>query len=444
MTLIDVIPTLRKSVRPHYDARLWPEGTWVDASGDLVVGGVPLAAVAAQFGTPGHVVDERQVRSTCREYRRVMPGIEIAYAGKAFLCRAMVRWLMEEGLSLDVCSAGEIAIARAAGMPAERVILHGNVKTPEDLKAAYEYGVGRIVIDSMDEIHDLATLTPGVQPVLIRVTPDVDGGSHRAITTGIDNQKFGFPISDGQAMAAVRQVLTTPNLRLVGVHCHLGSQIHRVVAFELAARRMIDFIGRVRDQFGVTLSQLNMGGGHAVRYEADDDDFDLRGLTGRLRGAVNFESACRGLPVPALTVEPGRAIVARAGMTIYRVAVVKRGVRTFIGVDGGMSDNPRPALYGARYSVSLIGRSSTAPNQLVSVVGRHCESGDVIAEDVPLASDVRVGDLLAVPVTGAYHHSLSSNYNAVGRPPVIAVADGAARPLIRRETDSDLLARDVG
>jgi diaminopimelate decarboxylase len=367
--------------------------------------------------------------------------MEIAYAGKSLTCRAMLRWIAEEGLSLDVCSAGELAVARSAGFPADRILLHGNVKTPEDLKAAISYEVGRIVVDSLDEIEQLGALARYPQRVLVRVTPGVDGHTHKAIATGVENQKFGFSLSSGAAEEAVAAVLTQPSLRLAGLHCHIGSQIACVAGYELAARRMVELIAKIRDRHGITLRELNLGGGHAVPYLPGQPDFDLTGYAQRIRVAVSYTAATHGIPVPHLTIEPGRAVVAPAGITLYRVVTVKG---PYVAVDGGMSDNARPALYGARYSVRLAGRGSNAPMRTVSVVGRHCEAGDVLAEDVPLPADVHAGDLLAVPVTGAYHHSLASNYNQVCRPPIIGVRDGFARPLVRRETEEDLLARDMG
>jgi diaminopimelate decarboxylase len=281
--------------------------------------------------------------------------------------------------------------------------------------------------------------------VLIRVTPGVDAQAHPAVATGVEDQKFGFSLASGAAADAIRKVLAHPELELVGLHCHLGSQLTRPQAYELAARRLIRLMAAVRERHGVTLAELNLGGGHAVPYVAADEPFDLAGFADRIRRVVQDECAAQRLPVPRLTVEPGRAIVSRAMVTLYHVLAVKHatGGRTFVAVDGGMSDNPRPALYGARYTVRAL-RPPGAGLEAVTVAGRYCEAGDVVAVDVPLPADTRPGDLLAVPGTGAYNHSMASNYNMVGRPPVVAVRDGAARVLVRRETDSDLLLRDVG
>jgi diaminopimelate decarboxylase len=357
----------------------------------------------------------------------------------------MAQWIAQEGLSLDVSSAGELAVARSAHFPAKRIILHGNAKTPEDLHDAFRYGVGRIVIDNVSEIVRLAALAQQRQRVLIRVTPGVDAHAHRAVATGVEDQKFGFSLSSGAAADAVQRVLAHPELRLAGLHCHLGSQLTELTAYEAAARKLIGLMAAVRDRHGIVLGELNMGGGHAVPYVTGDAEFDLAEFAARIRRVIGAECASHRLPVPCLVIEPGRAIVSRAMVTLYRVVAVKHvaGVRTFVAVDGGMSDNPRPALYGARYSVRAV-RSASGPTEPVTVVGRHCEAGDVLAADVPMPADIRPGDLVAVPGTGAYNHSMASNYNMVGRPPVIAVRDGAARLLVRRETNSDLLFRDIG
>jgi diaminopimelate decarboxylase len=428
---------------------VWPLTARAAADGEISVGGVPLAEIAERYGTPAYVVDETDVRQRCRGYRQAFPDAEIAYAGKAFLCRAMVRWVDEEGLSLDVCSEGELAVASSAGFPAERILLHGNAKTPDDLRAAMAYGAGRIVVDSAGEIARIAALAqPSARPrqrVLVRVTPGVDAHVHPALTTGVEDQKFGFSLSTGAAADAVRRILAQPELRLVGLHCHLGSQITRPEAFETAAHRLVRLMAAFHAEHGVTLAELNLGGGHGVPYADDDPDFDLAGFAPRIRAVVGGACASLRLPVPRLTFEPGRAIVSRAMVTLYRVVSVKHlaGLRTVVAVDGGMSDNPRPAMYGARYTVRTASRPMV-PARQATVVGRHCEAGDVLVTDAALPEGTRPGDVLAVACTGAYNHSMASNYNLVGRPPVVAVRDGAARLLVRRETPSDMRQRDVG
>lgn len=446
VTLADLLPSLRSSLYSRLEVGLWPSTTRSATSGEVTVGGVRLTDVAARFGTPVQVLDTADIRARCRSYRSALPDAEIAYAGKAFLCRAMARLIAEEGLSLGVCSAGEIAVARTAGFPAERLVLHGNVKTTEDLKTALAAGVGRIVVDSVEEIEALGDLTVRPQRTLIRVTPGVDVDTQRAFTTGVEGSKFGFSLSNGAALDAVARVLARPELRLVGLHCHLGSQITGVVGFELATHRMTGLIAECTRHHGIALAELDLGGGHAIPYDAGAGEFDLPGFARRVRIALSLECARHGISRPRLTVEPGRAIVGRASVTLYRVAGVKRvgDGRHIITMDGGMSDNPRPALYGVRYPVRVIGREVNAPLRPATVVGRHCESGDLLAEDVSLPDDVHAGDLLAAPCSGAYHHSMASNYNLTGRPPVVALSEGQADLLLRRETGEDLLRRDVG
>jgi diaminopimelate decarboxylase len=445
VTIAELLPSLGRSAEPALAAGVWPAGTRIGTGGDLLIAGQPVTHLAARFGTPVNLLAEADVRARARTFTRTLPEAEVVFASKALPCRAVLRWLAEEGLSLDVCSAGELAVARSVGFPADRIMLHGNVKTAEDLKAALAYGVGRIVVDSADEIDHLAALARPGQAVLVRVTPGIDAHTHRAITTGTDDQKFGFPLASGAAADAVAKVVATPGLRLAGLHCHVGSQVRDVAVYEEAVRRMVGLAALVRDRHGIAVGQLDIGGGFAVPYLAGDPEFDLTGFAHRVRVALRYECDAARLPVPDLVIEPGRSLVATAGVTLYRVITVKHGTRrTFVAVDGGMSDNPRPALYGARYTVRLVGRHSTAPATRVTVVGRHCEAGDVVAEDVSLAADVRSGDLLAVAGTGAYHHALASNYNMVPRPPLVRVADGEARLLVRRETEEDLLVRDIG
>ncbi|MEI5100739.1 diaminopimelate decarboxylase [Streptomyces sp. PmtG] len=426
---------------------VWPRSARPADDADVQVSGVSLAEAADRFGTPLYVLDEDEVRERCRAYRTAFPEADVVYAAKAFLCRALVRWVHEEGLGLDVCSAGELALAAASGFPPERIILHGNAKSPEDLELAVRLGVGRVVVDSTSEIARLAALVPegSRQGVMVRVVPGVAAGGHAKVRTGTEDQKFGLSITDGSAQHAVARVLDQTRLELVGLHCHIGSQITAVKPYVAAVRRMVGLLARVRDQHGLELPQLNIGGGHGIAYRPGEDSLNVSVLAGRVRAELEDGCARSGLPVPRLTIEPGRAVVGPAGVAVYRVLAVKRtGTRTFVAVDGGMSDNPRPALYGVRYAPRLIGRHSVVPPELVTVVGRHCEAGDVLADEVPLPGDVRPGDLLAVPAAGAYHLSMASGYNLVGRPPVVAVAHGAARTLVRRESLDDMSLRDIG
>ncbi|MEU2436666.1 diaminopimelate decarboxylase [Streptomyces rubradiris] len=441
--------TVHESAVPAALAGLsvWPASATESRPGDLTVGGVPLTEIADRFGTPVYVLDEAEVRDRCRTYRNAFPDAEVLYAAKAFLCRAMARWMDEEGLGLDVCSAGELELAVTAGFPPERMVLHGNAKSPRDLEAALRLGVGRIVIDSPSEIARLAAAVGpgGHQKVMVRVVPGISAGGHEKIRTGTDDQKFGLSLTDGHAQHAIARILGQPQLELTGLHCHLGSQITSVKPYLAAVRRMVGLMARLRDQHGLVLPELDLGGGHGIAYRPGEDALDLTQLARKVRKELSGACAAAGLPVPRLVIEPGRAIAGPAGVALYRVLSVKHsGGSLFVAVDGGMSDNPRPALYGVRYAPRLVGRHSTAEPARVTVAGRHCEAGDILAADAELPADVRPGDLLAVPVAGAYHLSMASGYNLVGRPPVAAVRDGLARLLVRRESMADIRGRDVG
>ncbi|MBA9049117.1 MULTISPECIES: diaminopimelate decarboxylase [Streptomyces] len=441
MTTVHELPTTTDALS------VWPASTTEPRAGDLAVGGVPLAEVADRFGTPVYILDEAEVRDRCRTYRHAFPDAEVLYAAKAFLCRAMARWMEEEGLGLDVCSAGELELAVTTGFPPERIVLHGNAKTPRDLEAALRLGVGRVVIDSPSEIARLAAAVgpDGKQKVMVRVVPGISAGGHDKIRTGTEDQKFGLSIRDGYALHALTRILDQPNLELTGLHCHLGSQITGVKPYLTAVRRMVGLMARLYGQYGVVLPELDLGGGHGIAYRPGEQALDLTSLARKVRAELADACASAGLPVPRLIIEPGRAIAGPAGIALYRVLSVKHtGEHVFVAVDGGMSDNPRPALYGVRYAPRLIGRHSAADPVRTSVVGRHCEAGDVLAADAELPSDIRPGDLLAVPVAGAYHLSMASGYNLVGRPPVVAVRDGRARLLVRRESLEDIRRRDVG
>ncbi|CAM5262907.1 MULTISPECIES: diaminopimelate decarboxylase [Streptomyces] len=439
--------TVHEPTTTAADLSVWPASTTEPPHGELAVGGVPLTEVAERFGTPVYVLDEAEVRDRCRTYRDAFPEAEVLYAAKAFLCRAMAHWVAEEGLGLDVCSAGELELAVTTGFPPERIVLHGNAKSPRDLETALRLGVGRIVIDSPAEIARLAAAVgpDGHQKVMVRVVPGISAGGHEKIRTGTDDQKFGLSIADGYAQHAIARILDQPQLELTGLHCHLGSQITSVKPYLAAVRRLVGLMTRLYEQHGLTLPELDLGGGHGIAYRPGEEALDLTALARRVRAELTDACATAGLPVPRLIIEPGRAIVGPAGIAVYHVLAVKHtGDTVFVAVDGGMSDNPRPALYGVRYAPRLIGRADTAAPARVTVVGRHCEAGDVLAADVELPADIRPGDLLAVPVAGAYHLSMASNYNLVGRPPVVAVRDGLARLLVRHESLADIRSRDVG
>lgn len=433
---------------------VWPASAVSAPGGDVTVGGVPLAGVAEQYGTPVYVLDEHEVRARARAWQHALPGADIVYAAKAFLCRAVVDWIAEEGLGLDVCSAGELELAATRGFPADRMVLHGNAKSPRDLRSALRLGVGRIVIDSEHEIARIAAQVPGpeAQQVMVRVLPGIEAGGHEKIRTGAEGQKFGLSIAEGDAEDAVARILGLPRLELVGLHCHLGSGIATPEPYAQAVRRVVRFLARIRDRYGVTLPELDLGGGFAVAYLPGDPAPETAAYGRRITDELARACEESGFPVPRLTVEPGRSIVAPAGVALYRVLTVKRSAgRVFVAVDGGMSDNPRPALYGARYTVRMVGRASTAPMRTATVVGRHCEAGDVLAGPVELPADVRPGDVLAVPASGAYQVSMASGYNSTGRPSVVAVADGRSSrervvrgpDVLRLEAD-EVLDRGLG
>ena len=443
MTLFEVLPSSRAEVHPHLDRAIWPLSAGVDERGRLCVGGVAATELAAKFGTPTYVMDEEDFRARIRCFRAALPGVELVYAGKALLSTAVAGWVATEGAGVDVCSVGELATALTGDVPPSKIILNGNAKTARELDDAVAAGVGRVVIDTPNEIALLAGRVRRRQRVLIRVIPDIDPS---AVRTGLLDQKFGFALADGQAFSAVKRVLGEPWLDLVGLHCQLGSQLSDAALYGDAIRQMVAVMAEVRDRHGVVLTELNLGSGHAVPYCSGDPELDPRALGAAVESALESACAAYRYPRPQIVVEPGRAIAARAGITLYRVVAVKRQSdgHTVVAVDGGMSDNPRAVLCGTHYTVALANRHLPATTTLVTVVGRHCEPGDEIARDVELPADVHPGDLLAVAGTGAYHYSMGSSCSLVGRPPLVAVAGGKSRELIRRETLADLLARDHG
>ena len=434
---------------------IWPRGAR-RSGGVLTIGGKDVRDLAAEFGTPLYVCDEADVRSRCRDYVEAFgPQARVFYAAKAFCSRAMLRWVTSEGLGIDVCTGGELEIALAAGVPPEQITLHGNNKTLDELERAVAVGVGHIVTDSFEEIARLAFLTdpaPGERPpedrpkVLVRVTTGVEAHTHEFMATAHDDQKFGFSLASGAADEAVRRVLACPGLEFAGLHSHIGSQIFDTAGFEVAAHRVLDLAVRIRDEHGIEIAELDLGGGFGIAYTEEDDAPEVVKLAHSLRQIVDWQCQAAGLPVPRLTVEPGRGIVGPSMVTLYSVGTLKDvdGLRTYVSVDGGMSDNIRTALYDAEYVCALASRASSAPPMLSRVVGRHCESGDIVVRHAYLPSDLAPGDLLAVPATGAYCRSLASNYNHVPRPAVVAVSDGEARVIVRRETMDDLLSLDLG
>ena len=439
---------------------LWSRTTARNAEGAVEVGGVDVRRIAEEVGTPAFVLDEDDFRHRARAFRdafaeafRPHRGADVYYAGKAFLCGAVARWVEEDGLGLDVCTGGELAVALRAGFPASRIALHGNNKSASEIRRALEAGVGRIVIDSLDEIDQVDEIAArlGLRAgVMLRVTTGVEAHTHEFIATAHEDQKFGLSLTGGSAFEAVHRVLDAPQLDLLGLHSHIGSQIFDTGGFEVAARRVLQLVARVRDELGHTIDQLDLGGGFGVMYNTQHTPSAPEALAAGIAGIVEKQCHELELDVPHLAFEPGRAIAGPSTQTLYSVGTVKDvrlggpHHRVYVSVDGGMSDNVRTALYDADYSCLLTGRVSDAAPEVVRVVGKHCESGDIVVKDEYLPADVRRGDLISVPVTGAYCYSLASNYNHVPRPPVIAVRDGEIRTLIRRETEEDLLGLDVG
>lgn len=428
---------------------VWSRSTRRTTAGVLEVGGINVDKLADRFATPAFVLDVADFRSRCRDFRSAFGAGRVYYAGKAFLSRAVAVMAHEEGLGIDTCSPGELAVALSAGVPPESLASHGNNKSVDELDYAVRVGVGRIIVDSFEEIARLGAIARrrGVRPaVLVRVTPGIEAHTHDFVATAHDDQKFGFSLADGAADAAIRTIRKEDVLELAGLHCHVGSQIFEVAAFTLAAERLLELRARHGTPSGAWWPELNLGGGFGVAYTSDDDPVPVADVAAGLTATVDRECARHRMPVPTLIVEPGRAIVGPAMLTLYRVGTVKSlpGRRIYMSIDGGMSDNLRTALYGARYTVELAGRTSYAAPVRTRVVGMHCESGDIVVRDAWLPGDLHAGDLLAVAATGAYGRSMASNYNHVPRPPVIAVSDGQARAIVRRETHADLLALDLG
>ena len=433
-------------------ASLWSE-TARKTDGVLSVGGVTLLDLVAQEGSPAFVLDELDFRSRARAFKEAFSDYEVFYAGKAFLSTTIVRWLAEEGLSLDVCSGGELTLAERAGFPMDRIGFHGNNKTEGELSRALELGVGRIIVDSFHEIERLERLTAGLDRtvgVMVRVTAGVEAHTHEYIATAHEDQKFGFSITSGDAFDAVRRVHDATGLEMLGLHSHIGSQIFDSSGFEVAARRVLALHARVREELGVDMPEMDLGGGFGIAYTTQDDPADPTDLAEQMSAIVQHECRALGIKEPRLSIEPGRAIVGPSMCTVYTVGTVKDVAldggarRRYVSVDGGMSDNIRTALYDADYSATLASRASAAEPRLSRIVGKHCEAGDIVVKDEFLPADVAPGDLVAVPGTGAYCRSMASNYNHALRPAVIAVRDGKISVVLRRETEDDLLATDVG
>jgi diaminopimelate decarboxylase len=433
--------------------RLWSSSVTKDAAGVLTVAGLRVDNIADETGTPVYVIDEADLRARARAFAAAFSGFDVYYAAKSFLCTAVARWVAEEGLGVDVCSGGELAVALRAGVDPVRIGLHGNNKSEGEICAALQAGVGRIIVDSFDEIGRLSALAGElrVRPrVMVRVTTGVEAHTHAYIATAHEDQKFGFSIAAGDAEQALQACLEDDHLELIGIHSHIGSQIFDTEGFAVSARRTLRLHAHFAQRTGTSLSELDLGGGFGIAYTSTDTPSEPDSLAQALREIISNECASLGVAVPHLSIEPGRAISGPSAFALYRVGTVKpvaldeRAVRLYVAVDGGMSDNIRPALYAAEYSATLASRASSAPAVLARVVGKHCEGGDILVHDEFLPADIRPGDLLAVPASGAYSRSMASNYNYVPRPPVVSVRDGVITPLMRRETLDDLLALDLG
>ncbi|MHB1064264.1 MAG: diaminopimelate decarboxylase [Georgenia sp.] len=442
---------------------VWSASVRRGADGALRVGGVDVRAIAAEHGTPAYVLDEVDLRGRARGFADAfqaafdpaagLAGADVYYAGKAFLSVAVARWVHEEGLRIDTSTGGELAVAIRAGVPGGDIGLHGNNKSAEEITTALRHGVGRIVVDSLAEIDLVARLARAGgrrAPVMVRVTTGVHAGGHEFIATAHEDQKFGLSIASGAAREAVDAILARPELELLGLHSHIGSQIFDLTGFEVAAGAVLGLRAEIMAETGARVPEVDLGGGYAIAYTGADDVPPTPGqIAATLAAVVRRTCADLGTDVPRISVEPGRSVVGPAMLTLYTVGTVKPvelddGVRTYVSVDGGMSDNIRPALYEADYTAALVSRTSAGAEVRARVVGKHCESGDIVVRHVALPADVTAGDLLAVPATGAYGRSMASNYNLVPRPPVLGVGPAGVRVLVRRESVEDLLALDLG
>ena len=435
---------------------IWPRSAERAHDGALVIGGCDARDLAAEFGTPLWVVDEDDIRTRAAEYKAAYDHgdhpFDVFYASKAFLTVSIARWVYEAGLGIDVASGGELAVALRAGIPGDRIVMHGNNKSRAEIDSALQHRLHLLVCDSMDELElvsEIARERGVVAPILLRLTVGVEAHTHEAISTAHEDQKFGLSIANGAARKAVEFAANDAHLDLMGFHSHIGSQIFDATGFEIAAHRVALFIADMAKSLGFATRLLDLGGGMGIPYVAGDDPLDVAVMAERLRGIVVRECDEAGIPVPQLSVEPGRAIVGSSTVTLYEVGVVKSQqvsddfARQYVAVDGGMSDNIRTSLYDAEYTASLANRVSSASGIASRLVGKHCESGDIIVRDLDLPEDIQRGDLVAVATTGAYGRSMASNYNNLPRPAVIAVRDGVARVMIRRETYDDILRLDA-
>ena len=424
----------------------------VSPDGHLTIGGCDTVALAAKYGTPAYVMDEENIRQNCRQFKASIDeyydgnGL-VLYASKAFSCKEIYRVVASEGLGADVVSGGELYTALKADFPADRIYFHGNNKTREELVMALDAGVHRIVVDNLTELAVLDKLAKEkgkVVDILFRIKPGIDAHTHAFIRTGQIDSKFGLALENGEAMEAVREALSFQNVNLAGLHCHIGSQIHEIEPFELAAEVMLTFIKKIFDETGFLVKELNLGGGFGIKYTDEDRPQKYTAYMQRVSTVVKKKAAQFGLPVPFVLIEPGRSIAAPAGITLYTVGAVKEiaGVRNYVSIDGGMVDNPRYALYKSSYEVLVANRAADPKDYVATIAGRCCESGDLIQENARIQKPAP-GDIVAVLATGAYNYSMASNYNRIPRPPVVFVKDGESRVVVKRESFEDLVQNDL-
>ncbi|MCA4132192.1 diaminopimelate decarboxylase [Arthrobacter sp. M4] len=463
---------------------IWAGDVQRGSSGELTIDGIPVSELKKQFGTPLFVMSEPDFRNRARAFKDafdeafkdICGGVDVYYAGKSFLCTAVAAWVADEGLRLDTCSGGELAVAARAGIPGRDLSLHGNNKSDAEINRALDMGVGRIVVDSVDELDRVAAIASqrgDAAKVMLRLTPGVHAHTHEFIATAHEDQKFGLSMAedstDQAGLSAAEQAVAAATahkgIELLGLHCHIGSQIFEPDGFALAAEKLLVFLAAMQEKYGIALPELDLGGGYGIAYTPVDTPRPPAEIAAAMASVVRSTCTRLGITAPRISIEPGRAIVGSTTFTLYEVGTLKTvrvdapagdgagndaGAanvtypRRYVSVDGGMSDNARPVLYDADYSAVLASRSSVAAPQLSRVVGKHCESGDIVVRDVYLPEDVAAGDLLAVPGTGAYCWALSSNYNYLARPGIVAVRNGAARLIVRGETEEDLLNRDMG
>jgi diaminopimelate decarboxylase len=430
----------------------------VKTGAELTISSISATALAKEFGTPAFIMDEADFRDRAAAWNTALNNAfesnagTVYYAAKAFICVEVARWIKDIGIGIDVCTGGELAVALKGGIDPAKIEVHGNNKSVAEIDKAVAAGVGTIVIDSLYEIERVAVAAAKqgvVQKVLLRLTPGIEAHTHESIATAHEDVKFGFSIASGAAWNAITQVRKHSSLELRGFHAHIGSQIFESDSFEISAQRLIELLAKYRDEYSAELPELDLGGGYGIAYLPEEISLDPASTLKDLASVVSAQCAAHKLSIPRISIEPGRAIVGPTMFTLYEVGTVKDvtlengAIRRYVSVDGGMSDNLRPALYDAQYFAALANRRSSAPKVSSRIVGKHCETGDIVIREIDLENDIVPGDLLATPATGAYGRSMATNYNHVPRPPVIAVKDGKARVILRRETEADLLGLDI-